>query len=168
MSHNREQCTNKIRCRSCFHYGHKEKSCFNKTSSKSGRWSPKRVGGDSPNLDVPILPLAGSASNTDQIITQSNPPLLLPPPPPPPPALELDPLHQFNSMAFFDLDPTPWLPWGHQVIYGGGTRLPRMFYNSSSDLPQQERDLCIAVVEPASPAMHEGLWRDRVRDFLVN
>jgi hypothetical protein len=71
-------------------------------------------------------------------------------------------------MAVFEVDPTPWLPWGHQVIDGGGTRLPRTFYNLSSEPPQQERDLCIAIVEPAPPAMHEGLWRDRVRDFLVN
>jgi hypothetical protein len=40
MYHNWEQSTNKIHCRSYFHYGHKEKSCFNKTSTKSGRWIP--------------------------------------------------------------------------------------------------------------------------------
>jgi hypothetical protein len=60
-------------------------------------------------------------------------------------------------MAVFELDPTPWLPWGHQVIDGGGIRLPRMYYNPSSNPSQQERDLCIAIVEPAPPAMHEGL-----------
>jgi hypothetical protein len=136
MSHNRVQCTNKIRCRSCFHYGHKEKSCLNKLGHKSGQWIPKRVRDASPNLDMPSLPLAGSASNNDQVILQSNPPLLLPPPPPPPPEPELDPLHQPSSMAVFELDPTPWLPWGHQVIDGGGTRLPRTYYNPSSDPPQ--------------------------------
>jgi hypothetical protein len=168
MSHTHVQCTNKIRCRSCFHYGHEEKSCFNKIGHKCGQWIPKRVRDASPNLDMPSLPLAGSASNNDQVILQSNPPLLLPPPPPPPPEPELDPLHQSSSMAVFELDPNPWLPWGHQVIDGGGTRLPRTYYNPSSDPPHQERDLCIAIVEPALPAMHEGLWRDRVRDFLVN
>jgi hypothetical protein len=86
MSHTRVQCTNKIRCRSCFHYGHKEKSCLNKLGHKSGQWIPKSVRAASPNLDMPSLPLAGSASYTDQVILQSNPPLLLPPPPPPPPS----------------------------------------------------------------------------------
>jgi hypothetical protein len=35
------------------------------------------------------------------------------------------------------------------------------------DPPQQHQSFCIAVVEPATPAIHEGHWRDRVRDFLV-
>ncbi|KAK1668231.1 hypothetical protein QYE76_056390 [Lolium multiflorum] len=33
-----------------------------------------------------------------------------------------------ESMAAFEVDPVPWLPWGHQVIDGGPTRLPRSFY----------------------------------------
>jgi hypothetical protein len=65
MSHTHVQCTNKIRCRSCFHYGHKERSCLNKLGIKSGQWIPKRVKDASPNLDMPSLPLAGSASNSD-------------------------------------------------------------------------------------------------------
>jgi hypothetical protein len=27
-------------------------------------------------------------------------------------------------MATFEIDPFPWLPWGHQIIDGGVTRLP--------------------------------------------
>jgi hypothetical protein len=37
-----------------------------------------------------------------------------------------------------------------------------------SDPPQQEHDTCIAIVESAPLAIHEGHWRDWVRDFLVD
>jgi hypothetical protein len=70
-------------------------------------------------------------------------------------------------MAVFELDPTPWLPWGHQVIDDGDTRLPRTFYNPSSDPPQQPRVHCIAIVELAPQVFQDGHWHDRVRDFLV-
>jgi hypothetical protein len=30
FGHNKESCTNEIRCRACFFYGHKEKNCLNK------------------------------------------------------------------------------------------------------------------------------------------
>jgi hypothetical protein len=33
MDHLRDTCTNRIRCRGCFHYGHKEHNCFNKVVS---------------------------------------------------------------------------------------------------------------------------------------
>jgi hypothetical protein len=78
----------------------------------------------------------------------------------------VDPL-LFADMAVFELDPTPWLPWGHQVIDGGVTRLPRSYYNPQNDPPQQHQSYCIAVVEPAPHPLHQGIWRDRVRDLLV-
>jgi hypothetical protein len=70
-------------------------------------------------------------------------------------------------MAVFELDPTPWLPWGHQVIDGGNARLPRTYYNPANDPPQLHQAHCIAIVEPAPPQLHENHWRNRVRNFLV-
>jgi hypothetical protein len=96
------------------------------------------------------------------LVGHQTPPLLSPQSP------LVDPLHHLEAMAVFELDPTPWLPWGHQVIDGGDTRLPRSYYNPMSDPPQQEHDTCIAIVEPAPLAIHEGHWWDRVRDFLVD
>jgi hypothetical protein len=40
FGHNKESCTNEIRCRACFFYGHKEKNCLNK-KGKSYVWRPK-------------------------------------------------------------------------------------------------------------------------------
>jgi hypothetical protein len=73
MDHKVENCMNKIRCRGCYRYGHKEKNCLNKFGKNPGRWVPKRVGVEITNSSMPILTMAGSASNTRQ-----SP---LPPPP---------------------------------------------------------------------------------------
>jgi hypothetical protein len=95
------------------------------------QWVPKKVGLRSARMD---LPLAVSASNTNLSSEQlcpggsnrvSPPPST--PPPPQPPEIEPDP------MAVFELDPTPWLPWGHQIIDGGDTRRPRSYYNPVND-----------------------------------
>jgi hypothetical protein len=120
MDHVRDTCTNRIRCRGCFHYGHKERNCFNKVVG-ARQWVPKKVGLRSARMD---LPLAVSASNTNLSSEQPCPggsyrvsPPPSTPPPPQPPETEPDP------MAVFELDPTLWLPWGHHIIDGGDTRL---------------------------------------------
>jgi hypothetical protein len=64
-------------------------------------------------------------------------------------------------MEVFELDPTPWHRWWRYKV--AKDVLQSVLYFAAI-----ERDLCIAIVEPAPPAMHEGLWRDQVRDFLVN
>ncbi|KAM0824264.1 hypothetical protein ACQ4PT_070311 [Festuca glaucescens] len=69
-------------------------------------------------------------------------------------------------MAVFEVDPMPWLPWGHEIIHGGPTRLPRTFYYVSQDPPARHMSYCIAMVElPPPPAM--ALWREQVHDFLT-
>jgi hypothetical protein len=169
MDHQLSSCTNKIRCRGCYRYGHKEKNCFNKAGAALGQWIPKRVVSSISTLNIPKLPLAGSTSDTRQnpslpplspLSQNESPPLSSQQPPP------ADLLH--SAMAVFKLDPTPWLQWGHQVIDGGDTRLSRSFYNPMSDPPLQDQDSYIAIVDPALLAIHEGHWRDRVRDFLVH
>jgi hypothetical protein len=73
IDHQVEKCMNKIRCRGCYRYGHKERNCINKFVKNPGRWVPKRVGLEISTSSMPIITLAGSASSTRQ-----NP---LPPPP---------------------------------------------------------------------------------------
>jgi hypothetical protein len=163
MDHQLSSCTNKIRCRGCYRYGHKEKNCLNKAGAALGQWIPKRAVSAISTLSIPKLPLADSTSDTRQnpspqplspLSHNESPPLSSQQPPP------TDLLH--SAMAVFELDPTPWLPWRHQVIDGGDTRLPRSFYNPMSDPPLQDQDSCIAIVDPAPLAIHEGHWRDRM------
>ncbi|KAK1662872.1 hypothetical protein QYE76_051031 [Lolium multiflorum] len=70
-------------------------------------------------------------------------------------------------MAVFEVDPTPWLPWGHQIIDGGPTRLPRTYYNPSQDPPPQHRAFCVAMVDPPPPPHAAAHWRHQVNEFLV-
>jgi hypothetical protein len=72
-----------------------------------------------------------------------------------------------SSMANFEVDPLPWLPWGHHFINGGPTRLPRSFYYPIEDPLPQHQAYCYAVVHPAPPPHQEGFWRDQVRDLLI-
>ncbi|KAK1611422.1 hypothetical protein QYE76_035095 [Lolium multiflorum] len=80
---------------------------------------------------------------------------------PPPPASSA------SAMAVFEVDPTPWLPWGHQIIDGGPTRLPRTYYNASQDPPPQHRSFCVAMVDPPPPPHAAAHWRHQVNEFLV-
>ncbi|KAM0912257.1 hypothetical protein ACQ4PT_012946 [Festuca glaucescens] len=70
-------------------------------------------------------------------------------------------------MANFEVDPTPWVPWGHQVIDGGPTRLPRSFYFATQDPPQKHQSDCIGIVHPPPPPNLHAFWRHQVRNFLV-
>jgi hypothetical protein len=70
-------------------------------------------------------------------------------------------------MANFEVDPTPWLPWGHHIIDGGPTRLPRSFYYPAQDPPQSHQAFCIAQVNPPPLPHDEAFWCDQVRDMLL-
>jgi hypothetical protein len=72
-----------------------------------------------------------------------------------------------NTMANFKVDPLPWLPWGHHIIDGGPTRLPRSFYYPIEDPLPQHQAFCYAIVHPTPPPHLEGFWRDQVRDLLI-
>jgi hypothetical protein len=72
-----------------------------------------------------------------------------------------------QTMANFEVDPTPWLLWGHHVIDGGPTRLPRLFYYPAQDPPQTHQAFCIAQVNPPPLPHDEAFWCDQVRDMLL-
>ncbi|KAM0867046.1 hypothetical protein ACQ4PT_042252 [Festuca glaucescens] len=70
-------------------------------------------------------------------------------------------------MVVFEVDPLPWLPWGHQVIDGGPTRLPRTYYYATEDPLSQHHSYCIAVMDLAPPPLDEAHWRNQVLNFLT-
>jgi hypothetical protein len=68
-------------------------------------------------------------------------------------------------MAVFELDPTPWLPLGHQILDGGPARLPRTYYSPAVAPPRRHDNFCVAYIKPAQL---EGnvFWGEQVRDFV--
>jgi hypothetical protein len=166
MGHMVADCTNQIRCKSCYFYGHIAKNCIKGLAKSRKQWVPKRVTPDflaQKSRDSPLLltstvsvPRVSPIATSDQLGSahistfQSTTS----------PETE-------NSMANFEVDPLPWLPWGHHVIDGGPTRLPRSFYYPIEDPLPQHQAFCYAVVHPAPPPHQEGFWRDQVRDLLI-
>jgi hypothetical protein len=71
-------------------------------------------------------------------------------------------------MAVFELDPTRWVPLGHQIEDGGPHRLPRMFYTPSEDPPSRFGNYVVAILEPPPPQAEEGVWHELVREFIQN
>ncbi|KAM0870932.1 hypothetical protein ACQ4PT_039719 [Festuca glaucescens] len=161
MGHTVSECTFDIRCRACFSYGHIAKACLSKAKEKKKQiWVPKRVG-TGIGTESP-----GNITDYTMDVPSSIPPQQSSPPPPPssvPPPTS----SQAESMAVFEVDPMPWLPWGHQVIDGGPTRLPRTYYYAAEDPPAQHHSYCIAVMDPAPPPLDEAHWRNQVLNFLT-
>jgi hypothetical protein len=155
MAHDRPACTSKVRCHSCFHYGHVRKKCF--ASKNRQTWVAKKGKSgqscldysDCPPLAKPVVSFPDSPTKP---ITQP-PPLLSPPPKP--------------AMANFELDPAHWVPLGHQIVYGGPTRLPRTFYTPAMAPAVHHGSYCVAFIEPPPPVADEAIWCDHVRDFIV-
>ncbi|KAK1649168.1 hypothetical protein QYE76_066973 [Lolium multiflorum] len=91
-----------------------------------------------------------------QASTSDNPsPASLPSTPP------LTPPSCHPPMANFEVDPTPWLPHGHQIIDGGPTRLPRTFYSPSVDPPRRHDNICVAELMPPPPGQLIPHWRQQ-------
>jgi hypothetical protein len=149
MKHLVRDCKNDIRCRACYSYGHIKKQCLKyQKKSKAQKWVPKRSG-PLPKGEAPGQTPAVSASPGNITLSSAPPAVALPSP------RSTPNLDSSAAMAVFEVDPTPWLPWGHQVIDGGPTRLPRTYYNAPHDPLEQHQDFCIAVVEPAPPPADE-------------
>ncbi|KAM0847558.1 hypothetical protein ACQ4PT_054943 [Festuca glaucescens] len=71
------------------------------------------------------------------------------------------------AMANFELDPTRWVPLGHQIIDGGSTRLPRTFYTPSVTPPRRHDNICTAIMMPPPPPAEEEAWREQVPLFII-
>ncbi|KAM0852493.1 hypothetical protein ACQ4PT_051714 [Festuca glaucescens] len=157
MGHNSKDYVNDIRCWACFSYGHIAKQCLNKQGNKYYVWVPKRASGDAGLLDSRKLPALSSSDDSPKSTlkqsAQAAPPPLTCSPQAPPPAEENPP------MAVFELDPTPWLPLGHQIIDGGPTRLPRTYYTLAVPPPRRHDNYCVVHIEPPQPG-GDGFWHD--------
>ncbi|KAM0827059.1 hypothetical protein ACQ4PT_068439 [Festuca glaucescens] len=162
LSHFQVDCVNDIRCRFCFHYGHVRKDCLAAKNKKI--WVPKRVVSGQNCLDACATPSLDSfAVRSSQSFTETvSPPVPTNPPPPPPPLRLLQP-----AMANFELDPTRWVPLGHQIIDGRPTRLPRTFYTPSVAPPHRHDSICTGILMPPPPPAEEAAWREQVRLFIV-
>jgi hypothetical protein len=68
-------------------------------------------------------------------------------------------------MAVFEMDPTPWLPMGHQILDGGPTRLPRTYYAPAVVPPRNHDNYYVAYIELAQPEGN-AFWGEQVRDFV--
>jgi hypothetical protein len=149
MSHTMVNCTNKIRCRDCFNYGHIAKDCLKRQAKSRQQWVPKRkapilLGRDlRSQLSQPIAAVSSPISQPENLPgerNQGNPSAL--------PIVSFQsstsPPPSAQAMVNFEVEPTPWLPWGHHVIDGGPTRLPRSFYYPAQDPPQTHHSFCIA------------------------
>jgi hypothetical protein len=166
MGHVKEACMREVRCRSCFNYGHIEKDCLIKLAKSSKQWRPKPLGSRQDPL--------GSRNGPDQSAapvtrTDSPPTSISPSPcqPPPSSSYPTAPCRSSTTMANFELDPTRWLPQGHQIIDGGPNRLPRTFYNPSVMPPRRNDHICTAILMPPPPQAQEQFWRNQVRNFIV-
>jgi hypothetical protein len=173
MLHETKDCVNEIRCRACYNYGHIQRNCLKTKDKECLKWVQKR-----PNKNAVLMP-AGELSNSAispplsytrrQAEKQSISPSSSNPKPPPDPISSESPAAASiaDGMAVFEVEPTPWLPWGHQVIDGGNTRLPRSYYYACQDPTPQHQAFCIASVKPAPPPQDAAFWRQQVSNFLV-
>jgi hypothetical protein len=173
MLHETKDCVNEIRCRACYNYGHIQRNCLKTKDKECLKWVQKR-----PNKNAVLMPvgeLSNSAVSPPLSYTQRqaekqsiSPSSSNPKPPPDPISFESPAAASIaDGMAVFEVDPTPWLPWGHQVIDGGNTRLPRSYYYTCQDPTPQHQAFCIASVEPAPPPQDAAFWRQQVSNFLV-
>jgi hypothetical protein len=163
MKHATKDCINNIRCRGCFNYGHIKRNCLSTKALLGKCWVPKvakegELGSDKVSVNGPTEELVGSSSKTGasalnlpEALTNVQSPRRSPASP----SFVASP----PSMANFEVDPLPWLPWGHQIIDGGPTRLPRTFYYAAQDPPPQHQSYCIATVDPPPPPHGEEFWR---------
>jgi hypothetical protein len=163
MGHDTTACTNQIRCKGYFHYGHIKKNCFGKKEKKGKVWVPK-----TPRQTNCLEPCAEkSPSTVSSPKAPISTPLSAPPETPPPPPLPSERLCRGFAMATSELDPVRFIPLGHQIIDGGDTRLPRTFYNPSVHPPQRHGAFCVAALLPPQPPRHEAHWREKVCLFII-
>jgi hypothetical protein len=172
LKHESKDCTFDIRCRSCFNYGHIRKNCLNRNMHKV--WVPKdkSVARIVINDQRESVSNAGShpttpASFNSSCLSSSKGSLSSPRENHTSSAAPSPPAPSVSAMAVFEVDPTPWLPWGHQIIDGGPMRLPRTYYNAAQDPPPQRRSFCVAMVDAPPPPHAAAHWRHQVNEFLV-
>ncbi|KAM0894957.1 hypothetical protein ACQ4PT_024153 [Festuca glaucescens] len=166
MGHQTKDCTNDIRCRACFSYGHIKKNCLGAKQKSAQIWVPKRTKADfalnTAEISLTEAAVPPSTSFIVNPLESKQGPSASPKPPP-----DLAVPASSEEMVVFEVDPLPWLPWGHQIIDGGPTRLSRTYYYAAQDPPVLHQSFCIATVDPPPQPQGEEFWREQVHNFLV-
>jgi hypothetical protein len=159
MGHKAFECANDIRCKACFSYGHMAKKCLSKNRKKSQIWVPKTASVVTGLLDSRNNPLLASSA-VPPLQSPQKSQFCAPSSSTSTPSGAIPP-----AMAVYEIDPTPWLPLGHEIIDGGPNRLPRTFY-TPPEMPQRRHDnLCVAYIAPPQPE-GDAFWREQVRLFV--
>jgi hypothetical protein len=179
LLHETLDCTNEIRCRACYRYGHIKRNCLLSKAQGSLKWvqkaarESKSATPDFPNLATSAVPTPvrdksslKQSSSVSKLVS-----------PPPHPSFDLQSASaarvprvqsvRDQKMVVFEVDPAPWLSWGHQIIDGGEMCLPRSYYYAPQDPPQRHQSYCIAVIDPPPPPQDGALWRQQVSYFLT-
>jgi hypothetical protein len=140
FKHDTIDCSNQIRCRKCYKYGHIRRNCFG-SINQNRVWvvKNKQLASDTTGSESFSK---GAVSSSPKInLSDTKPSSPLSPLPPPLPTHLL-------PMTNFELNPARWVPEGFQIIDGGPTRLPCTFYTPAV-APQRSHDTyCVAIVEP--------------------
>jgi hypothetical protein len=161
MGHVISECSFDIRCRACFSYNHiakaylsKAKEKKNKFGSQTGRYRFRY--GNSWKYNSSYGGRSVFFSPKPEFSAATSHPLCCP--------------HRTKWKQCRFLKCTlchGCHAWGHQVIDGGPTWLPRTYYYAAEDPPSQHHSHYIVVMDPAPPPMDEAHWRNQVLNFLT-
>ena len=95
MGHSTRACTNDIRCRSCFSYGHIKKHCLGKRILSSMKWVPKKAVNNSIQLSESEVSLDEGAAFSMKWVPKNY---LVVPPSPEMAVFEVDPLSMMDGV----------------------------------------------------------------------
>lgn len=185
MLHIARFCSSKLRCRSCFGYGHLQRFCLARLQRRKHyrqvtfpglpRVAPspqKPVSPEVPDSSVPLACL-GAGSVLEKIIA----PDLFPSPeePSPLPLLETAPSPPclpvpVLAMANFPVDPSAFLPRGFKVkdVLFPGRRPKRLRSHVGSSCRRLHEDVGIAVLVPAVATCDFPHMADALHHYLTH
>ncbi|KAM0852655.1 hypothetical protein ACQ4PT_051620 [Festuca glaucescens] len=171
MSHDTDKCVNKIRCKSCYRYGHYAKQCLDRSTPLGKRWVPKQTessGAVLESADIVASSTSAASFGPGSLPLSDKPPPPSVPPPPPPIPNNLLQAAEATTMANFEFDPAPWVPAGFHIIDGGPNRLPRTFVTPSAPMVDAHEGWAVAMIDPPPPEhlLHEAM--EQVRNFLLD
>ncbi|KAM0871397.1 hypothetical protein ACQ4PT_039415 [Festuca glaucescens] len=134
FSHNTMDCVGKVRCKSCFRYGHIKSECWKAKSSM--RWvaknMPKQCALDSRASEPPKGQTSAEFSATEKTLSSAPPP------------------QRSDSMANFPVDPHRFVPAGFHVLepWGADERPARVYVTAPAAPPKRHESWVIAQVAP--------------------
>ncbi|KAM0930964.1 hypothetical protein ACQ4PT_000663 [Festuca glaucescens] len=152
FSHNTVDCVGKVRCKSCFRYGHIKSECWKEKSSM--RWvaknMPKQCALDSRASEPPKGQTFAEFSATEKTLSS-------------------DPsLQRSDSMANFPVDPHRFVPAGFHVLepWGADERPARLYVTAPAAPPKRHESWVIAQVAPRPEGAEIDEVLNQVHDHI--